>query len=122
MKRLFGGLLVSGLLSTGIALAAAGPSSALPRDHCQDATNWWEQASWLSQWADHAWDVYTAWENATYEYDAANNQNIYTAHEGGENVVIIGSVNYQHQLYQTYADWTVASNNAIYFYDNVEIC
>jgi len=120
LNRLTGRLLVAGMLSTGVALAGAAPSSALPRDPCMDEIHWWEQMSALTQQAETAWTVMDAWNNAT-PGDDGNFHAVWTAHLPGQDVTVDFS-EYQQQTSLAYSAWTVASNRAITFMNNTAMC
>jgi len=121
LKRVIGRLVVVGLLSTGVALVEASPSSALPRNGCLDEAHWWAQVSQLSQAAEHAYEDYTLWQNANI-YDYNGQQRWYVILDNGHVVDSddFGALHSQ-QLTQ-YNRWQSASSAALDFYNNMAIC
>ena len=122
MRRIIGHLLVVGVLSTCAGVAAAGPSSAMPRDPCMDEINWWSKLSQLTQEAEHAYSDYVLWEDANVYTDLAGNQRYYVTLDNGQ---IVDSDDFNalhtHQAV-TYNTWQSASGAALDFYNNQAMC
>lgn len=121
VKQRIASVLVAGLLSTGVAVADASPSSALPRNGCLDEAHWWAQVSQLSQAAEYAYADYTLWEDANV-YDYYGQQRWYVILDSGQIVDSddFGALHSQQLIH--YNNWQSASNAALDFYNNMAIC
>src|SRR6476660_5735312 len=72
MKRLIGTFMVSGLLASGAALAAASPSSAMPDNHCLDQQHYDQAFSNTVDQATTAFNDYEAWLDPEVVYQGGS--------------------------------------------------
>jgi hypothetical protein len=122
MKRTIGMVVGGSVMAAGATVLSATASSALPRDPCMDATNYWEQASWYETQTDNYFDQMLAWQNADHYLNPLSGQETWTAYGSSGTTSVFNLTDYNHKLGSSQSDYSTMYAAMVDFETNTAVC